>query len=344
MPFILLLGGRQIVGGGEEHINQKFGLDKWPLIGQYPSLLDVQKRAHRVANSELPVNIRGETGTGKELLARYVHGISHRNKGPFVTVDCGILSSEMSRSELFGHVRGAFTGASETRTGLVESARGGTLFLDEVGELPANLQLQLLRLVQEQEFRRVGEASMRRSDVRLITATHCNLRKMVRKGTFREDLYYRLNVVPLHLPPLRKRLSDLPLLVTHFSQSMKGYMRAFSPEVIQRMSRYAWPGNVRELQHEVARLMVMSEGKIIRVSDLRPCIRGANAQVDAFDLPFKEARQLANSRFMREYLHRALQRTQGNVTLAAQQCGIGRQYFQLRMSEYDLKSASYKQK
>lgn len=323
---------------------QKPGLDKWPLIGQHLLLLDVQKRAYRVANSELPVNISGETGTGKELLARYIHEISHRSKGPFVTVDCGLLSSEMARSELFGHVRGAFTGASETRLGLVESTRGGTLFLDEVGELPSNLQLQLLRLVQEQEFRRVGEAPMRRANVRLITATHCNLRKMVRKGTFREDLFYRLNVVPLHLPPLRKRLSDLPLLLAHFCQGMKGYIRAFSPEVIQRMSHYAWPGNVRELQHEVARLMVMSEGKIIRISDLRPRIRGSKPEVDVFDLPFKEARQLSNSQFMREYLHRALKRTQGNVTQAAQQCGIGRQYFQLRMSEHDLKSAFYKGK
>ncbi len=328
----------------EIYQSKKSGLDKWPLIGQHPILLDVQKRAYRVANSELPVNISGETGTGKELLARYIHGISHRNRGPFVTVDCGLLSSEMARSELFGHVRGAFTGASQTRTGLVESAHGGTLFFDEVGELPANLQLQLLRLVQEQEFRRIGEVSMRRSDVRLITATHCNLKKMMRTGTFREDLYYRLTVVPLYLPPLRKRLSDLPLLITHFCKSMKGYTRAFSPEVIQRMSHYAWPGNVRELQNEVARLMVMSEGKIIRVSDLHPRIRGSKPEVDVFDLPFKEARQLANSRFMREYLDRALQRTQGNVTQAAQQCGIGRQYFQLRMSEYGLKSAFYKKK
>ncbi|MCY3869118.1 MAG: sigma-54 dependent transcriptional regulator [Gemmatimonadetes bacterium] len=323
---------------------QKSGLDKWPLIGQHPTLLDVQKRACRVANSELPVNISGETGTGKELLARYIHGISHRNRGPFVTVDCGLLTSEMARSELFGYVRGAFTGASETRLGLVESARGGTLFLDEIGELPSNLQLQLLRLVQEQEFRRVGEASMRRSNVRLITATHCNLRKMVRKKSFREDLYYRLNVVPIQLPALRKRLSDLPLLIAHFCQEMKEYNRVFSSEVIQRMSHYAWPGNVRELQHEVARLMVMGEGKIIRVSDLRSRIRGSKPEVDVFDLPFKEARQLANSQFMREYLDRALKKTQGNVSEAARQCGIGRQYFQLRMSEHGLRSAYYKKK
>ena len=222
--------------------------------------------------------------------------------------------------------------------------RGGTLFLDEIGELPPNLQLQLLRLVQEQEFRRIGETSTRRSNIRLITATHCNLRKMVRKKTFRADLFYRLNVVPLQLPPLRKRLSDLPLLVAHFCQEMKGYTRAFSPEVIQRMSHYAWPGNVRELQHEVARLMVMAEGKIIRISDLRPRIRGAKPEVDVFDLPFKEARRLANSQFMREYLDRALKRTQGNVSQAAQECGIGRQYFQLRMSEHGLRSAYYKEK
>ncbi len=323
---------------------QKSGLNKWPLIGRHPSLLEVQKRARRVANSELPVNIGGETGTGKELLARYIHGISHRNRGPFVTVDCGLLSSEMARSELFGYVRGAFTGASNTRPGLVESARGGTLFLDEVGELSPDLQLQFLRLVQEQEFRRLGEASTRRSNVRLITATHRNLRKMVQDGTFRADLFYRLNVVPIYLPPLRKRLSDLPLLVAHFRHQVKGCTREFSPEAMDRMSRYAWPGNVRELQHEVARLMVMGESEMICVSDLSLSIQGANGENDVFEQPFKEARKAVMRRFIREYLHRALMRTQGNVSQAARQCGIGRQYFQLRMAEHGLKSTFYKKK
>ena len=250
----------------------------------------------------------------------------------------------MARSELFGYVRGAFTGASETRSGLVETAQGGTLFLDEVGELSPGLQLQFLRLIQEREFRRLGETSIRKSNVRLITATHCNLRKMVRDGTFRADFFYRLNVVPLYLPPLRKRQSDLPLLVAHFCQQVHGYTRTFSPEALHKMSCYDWPGNVRELQHEVARLMVMGKGKIIQVSDLPPRIRGANGKDDVFEQPFKDARKAVLRWFTREYLHRVLMQTRGNVSQAARQCGIGRQYFQLRMAEHGLKSADYKKK
>ena len=321
---------------------QKSKRNKWPFTGDHPLLLEVRRRARRVATSELPVNITGETGTGKELLARYIHDISHRNKGPFIAVDCGLLSSDLGRSELFGYVRGAFTGASETRSGLVESAQGGTLFLDEIGELASDLQLQFLRLIQEWEFRRLGETAIRKSNVRLITATHCNLRQMMREGTFREDLFYRLNVVPIYIPPLRKRQSDLPLLVAHFSQQNKGHPRTFSPETMQQMAYYPWPGNVRELQNEVARLLLMGDGDLIHVSDLPPRIRGARKKKDVFEQPFKEARQAAMHRFMRAYLHRALMRTQGNVTQAARQCGIGRQYFQLRMAEHGLKSASYK--
>ena len=319
-------------------------LDQWPFMGQHPLLLEVRERARRVANSDLSVNINGETGTGKELLANYIHGISHRRGEAFVMVDCGLLSSELGRSELFGYVRGAFTGASETRLGLVESAQGGTLFLDEVGELSPDLQLQFLRLIQEREFRRLGETSIRKSNVRLITATHCNLRKMVRDGTFRADLFYRLNVVPLYLPPLRKRQSDLPLLVAYFCQQVHGYTRTFSPEALNKMSCYDWPGNVRELQHEVARLMIMGKGKIVHVSDLPPRIRRANGKGDVFEQPFKDARKAVLRRFTQKYLHRALMQTRGNVSQAARRSGIGRQYFQLRMTEHGLKSADYKKR
>ena len=318
--------------------------DKWPLVGKHSLLLDAQDRARRVAGFDLPVNIEGETGRGKELLARYIHEVSARAKGPFVIVDCGLLSTEMARSELFGHVRGAFTGASETRIGLVEAASGGTLFLDEVGELSPELQLHLLRLVQEQEFRRVGETQSRRANIRLITATHRNLPEMVKMGAFREDLFYRLNVVPLHLPPLRKRSSDLPLLIEHFCQLAKGIPRVFTQEAIVALSGYSWPGNVRELQHVVAKLLVMGEGDFIGVGDL-PCeICGNEFEADVFEQPFKKARQEAIRKFIREYLHRALMRTQGNVSLAAEQCGIGRQYFQMRMAESGLRSRTYKRK
>jgi len=304
---------------------QTYSHDKWTLVGEHPLLLEVQKRALKVAHCELPINIRGETGTGKELLARYIHRVSNRNKGAFVTVDCGVLTAEMARSELFGYVRGAFTGASDSRSGLVESARGGTLFLDEVGELSLDLQLQLLRLVQEREFRRVGEANMRRSDVRLITATHRNLREMVGQSAFREDLFYRLSVIPIHMPALRDRRSDLPLLIDHFCQLFKGTRRTCSDEALAALLRYNWPGNVRELQNEITRLMVMGESDVLEVADLPARIRHANCEINVFERPFKEARQEVVREFMHEYLHRALMRTKGNVSRAAQECGIGRQ-------------------
>jgi two-component system response regulator HydG len=316
----------------------------YPIIGKSEQIQSVWRKVAKVAPTDATVLITGETGVGKEVIAETIHENSQRKSKVFKAVNCGVFYQDLLQSELFGHEKGAFTGATAQRRGVFELADGGTLFLDEIGEMSPEVQVKFLRVLENQEFTRLGGEKNVKVDVRIIAATNVNLGHSVQTEKFREDLYYRLSVVPLHLPPLRKRLSDLPLLVTHFCQNMKGYTRAFSPEVIQKMSRYAWPGNVRELQHEVARLMVMAEGKIIRVSDLRPRIRGAKAEVDVFDLPFKEARQLANSRFMREYLHRALQRTQGNVTEAAKQCGIGRQYFQLRMSEYGLKSASYKQK
>ena len=238
------------------------------IIGEAPAMQEVFRAIGRLSNSNITVLINGESGTGKELVAQALHKHSPRKEAKFIALNMAAIPRDLIESELFGHEKGAFTGASAARTGLVEAADGGTLFLDEVGELSPDLQLQLLRLVQEGEFRRVGETRSRRANVRLMTATHRNLREMVRQGDFREDLFYRLNVVPLYMPPLRRRGSDVPLLIVHFCHSFRGVSRRFSREEMRALMVYKWPGNVRELQNEVARLLVMSDGDTIDMMDL----------------------------------------------------------------------------
>lgn len=317
-----------------------------PTVGRHPTVLEVQNLARRAARCHLPVLITGETGTGKELLARTVHVQSPRSDGPFVVVDCGVLSRDVARSELFGHLRGSFTGAFENRCGLVKEARGGTLFLDEVGDLPGDLQPHLLRLLQEGEFRPVGDSRIHRADVRLVAATHRELKQQVLERRFREDLFYRLNVIHLHLPPLRDRRSDIPLLIEHFvakSQENGLRIRPLSPEVWMLLEGYDWPGNVRELAHVISRALLLAEGEQVYPSDLPPHIQASGtSEADLYELSYKEARRLSLDRFTREYLHRALLRTGGNVSQAARESGIGRQYFQIRMAEHGFRADRYR--
>lgn len=250
-------------------------------------------------------------------------------------------------SELFGHARGAFTGACASRSGLVAEAEGGTLFLDEVGELDGDLQRHLLRLIQEGEYRPLGESRMRQADVRLVAATNRNLKAMVQEGAFREDLFYRLAVIHLHMPPLRERRSDIPLLAEHFAKQHLGEGlggRPLTPEARAILEQYDWPGNVRELSHAIARALVYSESEQIHAGDLPPRILASarREERDLYCLPYKEARQCSLEEFSREYLQRALLRARGNVSQAARDSGIGRQYFQLRMVEQGIKADSYR--
>ena len=314
------------------------------MVGDHPLMRDLLQLARRVALSDLAVNLFGETGTGKELLARLIHAESPRWRGPFVSVDCGMLAIETARSDLFGHVRGAFTGAQFARCGLVAEADGGTLFLDEIGELHPDLQLQLLRLIQEGEYRCMGESKVRRANVRLIAATHQDLESLVEKKRFRSDLYYRLQMVPLTLPPLRARRSDVPLLIDHFMALYQavGYQKQMDLSARAVLCAYDWPGNIRELQHEIARLVVMADGPLITLERISDRIRSANPSLDVYDLPFKDARKQQLLVFMNEYIHRQLLRSGGNVTLAARESGVGRQYFQMRMAECGLCSKKYK--
>jgi len=224
----------------------------------------VYQITRQVANSKASVLLLGETGTGKELIAHAIHRLSGRHQRPFVRVNCGALSESLLESELFGHVRGAFTGAIDNRTGRFEAAHKGTIFLDEINSTALHLQVKLLRVLQEQEFERVGDTQSVQVDTRVIAASNRNLLELADEGTFREDLYYRLNVVPIYLPPLRERAEDIPQLVTHFlnlyNEQNDRYVAHIDPRAIEAMQKYPWPGNVRELQNNIERAVVMAHG------------------------------------------------------------------------------------
>ncbi|HUJ19170.1 MAG TPA: sigma-54 dependent transcriptional regulator [Nitrospirota bacterium] len=243
------------------------------LIGDAPLMQAVYEMIEKIADTDSTVLITGESGTGKELIAKTIHynNIS-RAGGPFVPLNCAAIPKDLLESELFGHEKGAFTGAINTRIGRFELAQGGTLFLDEVGELDPALQVKLLRVLQEREFERVGGIKTIKVDVRILAATNKDLEKATKEGTFREDLYYRLNVIPLHLPPLRSRVEDISLLIAHFVQEFSKKRKrepfTFSPEALECLMKYRWPGNVRELENLIERLTILVSGKIVRVADL----------------------------------------------------------------------------
>jgi sigma-54 specific flagellar transcriptional regulator A len=245
------------------------------LIGEHPRLLDVFLVIERIANTDCTVLVLGESGTGKELVARAIHNSSQRKSKAFVPVNCGAIPETLIESELFGHAKGAFSGATSAREGRFAVADGGTLFLDEIGEMSLSVQVKFLRVLQEQEYVPVGETRPRKCDVRIIAATNKNLEEMTREGTFREDLFYRLNLIPMHLPALRERIEDVPRLIQHFlgvlSSRASQPAPTLSPAALEAMTRYEWPGNVRELQNTVERMTLLHQGAgILDVGDLPP--------------------------------------------------------------------------
>src|ERR1700693_5813511 len=235
------------------------------LIGQSPRIRNVMRMVDKLGRCRWPVLLLGETGTGKEVVARSIHGINP--VGPFVTIDCSSLVGPLMESELFGHVKGAFTGAAATKTGLIEAANGGTAFFDEIGELPLDLQAKLLRVLQEKEFRPVGSLTTRRSDFRIIAATNRDLAKEVEKGTFRRDLFFRLNVINIRLSPLRERKEDIPELINHFLTRVGGNYTV-TAEAMEAMLSYDWPGNVRELENCIQHMVAINSGPLLHVADL----------------------------------------------------------------------------
>jgi len=318
---------------------EKFG----ELIGNSPAMQEVYRLAIGVAPTSSTVLILGESGTGKELTARAIHGHSARVNNPFVAVNCSAIPVDLVESELFGHVRGAFTGATATRAGLFESADRGTLFLDEVGDLPPLAQVKLLRALQEGEVKRVGSNETRIVDVRVVAATNVDLRSRIAAGRFREDLYYRLNVVPISLPALRERREDIPLLAYHFLQKYAArsgsQVKKISPEAMRLLSGHHWQGNVRELENAIEHAVVFCRDDTMTPAELpfgRPS-NGAPADTQSSatdpsaqslsDLPYKEAKERSMEAFETAYFESILAKTQGNVSEAARKAGLDRSNF-----------------
>lgn len=319
-------------------LDQKYGFEN--ILGRSKSLLYVLDMASRAAQATSTVLIRGETGTGKELLAKAVHFNSRRKDKPFVTINSGAIPKELLESELFGHARGSFTGAIANRKGKVELADGGTLFLDEIGELPLELQVKLLRLIQQGEIEKLGVPGTTKVDVRIIAATHRNLLAMAEDGTFREDLYYRLAVIPLELPPLRERSDDIPELVQHFFVQAKEKQArpnlVLPPSILPYFTGYRWPGNIRELENVIERLVVLSRGDEITVNDLPDFLRRERATVEELhlDLP---PQGISLEGVEKELILRALQKFNWNQTHAAQYLDISRKTLIYRMEKFGIR-------
>jgi DNA-binding NtrC family response regulator len=297
------------------------------MVGESPPMQKLFALMRRVAPSDSTVLVRGESGTGKELVARALHRNSRRAEGPFVALNCATLSPTLLESELFGHERGAFTGATGRRIGKLETADGGTLFLDEVGEIPVDLQARLLRVLQEREFERVGGNRPIPVNVRLIAATNRDLEAAIAEGTFREDLFYRLDVITLHLPPLRQRTGDIPRLAEHLlSAHARNQGRArlhLSPEAMDCLGAYSWPGNVRELSNALERAVVLTEGERIESEDLPESVVEAAARLrpeDGAAKTYEEGVTATKKRLVRE----ALAEAEGNFALAAERLGLRR--------------------
>jgi len=333
------------------------------IIGSGPAMSEVFRLTQQVAKSKASVLLLGETGTGKELIAHAIHGLSRRHERPFVRVNCGALSESLLESELFGHVRGAFTGAIDNRTGRFEAAHKGTIFLDEINSTSLHLQVKLLRVLQEREFERVGDTKTASVDTRVIAASNRDLLELASEGSFREDLYYRLNVVPIHLPPLRDRIEDIPELVTHFlnlyNEQNDRYVAHIDPQAIAAMQNYSWPGNVRELQNYIERAVVMALGDEFTL-DLLPTVvtsgrgprvpgsRALNIEALAEELVYRGLNGSENSagnlhsqivdRVEREVIAQVML-TCSNVQIkAAAKLGINRNTLHKKLKQYGLDS------
>jgi transcriptional regulator with GAF, ATPase, and Fis domain len=287
------------------------------IIGACPSMLEVFKKLQKVATTDISVLITGETGTGKELIAREIHRRSNRAEGPFITVNCGAIPENLIESEMFGHVKGAFTGAIASRPGKFQQANGGTLFLDEVGELTPALQVKLLRAIQERVVYRVGDSKPEKCDIRIVTATNRNLEAMIKTGEFREDLYYRLNVVNLWLPPLRERGEDIFIigkaLLSKYADELGSPVRGFSPAALAAIRKYDWPGNIRQLENRIKKALVLCDKTLLGAEDLD---LGPEAQAPI--LPLEKAKE----DFQRKYVLEVLERNNGNRTQTARDLGV----------------------
>jgi len=317
-----------------KQLDAKFGLEN--IVGQSPVMTEVFEIVRQVAPTRATVLVLGESGTGKELIAKALHQLSPRARQPFVTVHCAALAPTLLESELFGHERGAFTGAHERRIGRFEQAQGGTLFLDEIGEIDAMIQVKLLRFLGERTFERVGSNKTLTADVRLVAATNKNLEELVKAGKFREDLFFRLRVVEIQLPPLRERAGDIPLLaqsfLREFAKENGKPLTDFTADALEALLHFSWPGNVRELRTAIEHAVVLSKGERVTLRDLPPSVRHGGVVEPRFfsekDLTVKDAEK--------QLIIRALKETNGNRTRAAKKIAMSRRTFHRKLHEYHL--------
>ena len=319
-------------------VNELYGMEN--IVARSPAMQRLLQQVVQVADSDATILLFGETGTGKEVFARVIHSNSRRNKGPFIALNCAAIPEALFESELFGHVRGAFTSAHGAKRGLFQCANGGTLFLDEIGEMPLSMQVKLLRAVQEREVREVGSETTTKIDVRIIAATNKDLGKAVKNGSFRNDLFYRISVVPLFIPPLRDRRDDIPFLAQHFltasAKRANKDLRGFTPAALNRLISHPWPGNVRELENVIEKASVMTRQDMI-TPDLLPSM---GTSPEAPLKPLTEAKE----EFEKTYLTNVLQLTGGNISRAAQFAGRYRADFYKMLKKYGLHPSTTKAK
>ena len=322
-----------------QQLDSKFGLEN--IVGESPAMKEIFEIVQQVAPTRATILITGESGTGKELVSKAIHQLSPRAKLPFVTVHCAALAPTLLESELFGHEKGAFTGAHERRIGRFEQAQGGTLFLDEIGEIDATIQVKLLRFLGERTFERVGSNKTLTADVRLLTATNKNLEELVKAGKFREDLFFRLHVVDIHLPPLRERAGDIPLLaqdfLREFAEENAKSVKDFTADALEALMSCRWPGNVRELRTAIEHAVVLCRGERISVRDLPPSVRGGTVGRAAEGQPFQR-NDLTVKEAEQQLIMRALKETNGNRTVAAKKIGMSRRTFHRKLHTYHLEA------
>jgi two-component system, NtrC family, response regulator HydG len=322
------------------------------IIGRSPPMQEIYALINSLRASSASVLIEGESGTGKEMIARAIHRTSKRSKKPFLVINCAAIPEGLLESELFGHVKGSFTGALYDKRGLFEEANGGTIFLDEIGEISPAFQVKLLRVLQDGEYKKVGSSEVGHTDVRVIAATNKELKLMVQAGTFREDLYYRLHVIGIHLAPLRDRKEDIPLLAYHFlnkyNEKMKRNVREISLDAMQVLQSYAWIGNVRELENVIERCLVLSSGDVIRAKDMPTQILsktfylGAQEENDLSRFNYRDAKLRALDLFNKSYITHLLKDTKGNISLASNRAGMDRSNFKKIIKRYDINIHEYR--
>ena len=312
------------------------------IVGESQVMNQVFNKIEKVGPSDVTVLVQGESGSGKELVAKEIHKISSRKNRPMITMNCAALPETLIESELFGHEKGAFTGATERRLGKFELADKGTIFLDEIGDMSPNTQAKVLRVLQEQSFERLGGTETLRVDVRLISATHKDLLKEIKEGNFREDLYYRLKVVEILLPPLRNRREDIIILaekfIQYFSEKHRKNVKSISNEAVKVFTRYSWPGNVRELQNVIESAVVMANAETLEISDFPGEISNSDSNLSFdYNLPFRDAKKIVVDTFERDFVSRKLAENNGNISKAAEALGMHRQSLQHKLKELNMK-------